>query len=72
MTRFRPNKVSKSLKINGNYFAVPLEIELTQARINSELDRLNRGKEAIVLEKIGLLEELCVQAVCKGKGISIT
>ena len=72
MTRFKQNKFSKSSKVHGNYVAVPFGSDLTPAQIHSDLDRLTKGKEALVWEKIGLLEDRCVQAVCKEKGIPLT
>ena len=71
MTRFKQNKLSKSSKVNGNYVAVPLKSDLTPSQVNSDLDRLTKGKEALVWEKIGLLEDRFVQAVCKEKGIPL-
>ena len=71
MTRFKQTKFAKSSKINSKYVAVPFSSELTPSQINSALDRLTKGKEAIRWERIGLLEDSFVQAVCKEKGIPL-
>ena len=69
MIRFKQNKCSKSTKINGNYVSVPLYSKKTSYQINQGPDKLAKGKEALRWEKIGLLEDLFVQAVSKEKGI---
>ena len=68
---FKKNKFYKSSKINGNYVAVPLSSDKTISQIDQGLDQLTKGKEALRLERIGLLEDSFVQAVEKEKGIPL-
>ena len=56
--------------MNGNFVGVPLESsDLTPAQTNPNIDRLTQGKESLRWERIGLLEDQFVQAVCREKGI---
>ena len=71
MTRFKQNKFYKNSRINGNYAVVPLSPDITTSHIDQGLEQLTKGKEALRWEKIGLLEDLFVQAVAKEKGIPL-
>ena len=65
MTSFNQNKFSKSNQTNSSYVSIPNESDLTTFKVDSLLNQLTKGKEAIRCEKIGLLEDKCVQSIFK-------
>ncbi len=67
MTHSKQNKFAKNSKINTNYVAIALEQDLGPAQITTGLNRLKESKESLRSEKIGLLEDLFVQAITKEK-----
>ena len=67
MTRFKPNKFSNSSKINGNYVDLPNFSAKSKFQVDLGLDQLPKAKEALRWERIGLLEDIYVQAVAKRK-----
>ena len=68
MTDFKQSNLYNGLTAKGNAVSVPLESDLTQSQIDSDFDWLPKGKEeAIRWEKIGLLEDQFVKAVCRQK-----
>ena len=69
MPLIKRNKYSKSTKVNGNYAAVPMTSELSTWQISSDLIQLTKGKEKVLWQKMGLFEEIFVDAIARKKGI---
>ncbi len=71
MTSFKQNKFSPQKKTNSSYLAPPLTNNLTTSQTNKDLDKITIGKEAIRWERIGLLEDKCLQELCKSNRMPI-
>ena len=65
---FKQSKFSRHPSINGTYVSILKSSNIKAAQINEDLDRLTKGKEAIRMETIGLLEDKFVHEAIKAKG----
>ena len=55
-------------EIGVNPHAIPSKSYLSASKSNQSLERLASGREALIWETIGLLEDVAVQEIMKPKG----